>query len=124
MATISEFLKALAKTDDDMAAERAKTTRQNWALVVTQLGNYVRKQTGMVGLTFMEHPGKVKTHMPVNVEHLLKDWTGERIGFRFQGAKLLAIKDLVINEIQEGKCAGCGKDDPFQELDHKNMKPR
>jgi hypothetical protein len=103
-----------------MGLDRDKTGKSNWSMLVTKLDNYVRQQTGKVGVTFLEHPGKGKTHTPESIEDLLKDWTGESMDFRFEGVIKYAIVDKVIN----GLCAGCGKEHPFQELDHKKMKPR
>jgi len=122
--TISEFLKALCRTDDEMETERAKISANTWSLLLGQVSSYTKTQAGNVGVTFMEQPGKGKTHTVESVDGLLRDWTGEKGGFRFQGAIKAAIKDKVINEIQLGLCAGCGKVAPFQDLDHKNMSPR
>ena len=102
----------------------AKAGKSNWAMLVIKLDRYVRIQTGRLGITFFEQPGKGKTHTPESIDHLLMDWTGEDMDFRFVGAIKYVIVEKVIYDIQMGLCAGCDKEHPFQELDHKNMKPR
>ena len=80
-----------------MGADRSVQKKSLWVTVVDQLNSYVRQQGGKVGISFMDHPGKGKTYTPENIEHLLRIWTDESVGFRFDGAIKCVIKDKVIN---------------------------